>query len=176
MQRQLDYTWATVPSKEGRYQRDLHTISYWGVDTEDSHQTYTSIAHPLYMSSPGGTFTQKGPYRILFRRLQLSVHVAFSQAQPNCSELPYWGFYRFTLIKREKKNPPTVNTAIWVYTNALGPGVDIDQPALDLPWIELGADEYLSFSIDIYREPLTVPTGWRSRWLSAAWIDTYTQH
>lgn len=176
MQRQLDYFWRTIPSKETRYQRDLHTITYWGVDTDTSFETYTTKSNALYMSSPGGSFTQKGPYRILFKQLQLNLTVAFSQAQPNCSALPYWGYYRFAINKAEKKSPASVLTTIWTYSNAIGTGVDVDQPELDLPWIEVGADEYLMFQISFYREPLTVPTGWRSKWLVAAWMDTYTQY
>nr|QIR82168.1 hypothetical protein [unidentified] len=176
MQRQLDYFWRTIPSKEKRYQRDLHTVAYWGVDLDTAHETYTTVSNALFMSSPGGSFTQEGPYRILFRQLHLSLNVAFSQAQPNCNPLPYWGYYRFNLFKAEKKAPASVKTAVWVYSNSIGQGVDIDQPAIDLPWIEVGADEYLAFQIQLYREPLTIPEGWRSRWLVGAWMDTYTQY
>nr|QIR82185.1 hypothetical protein [unidentified] len=176
MQRQLDYFWRTIPSKEKRYQRDLHTVAYWGADDSTASETYTRVSNPLYMSSPGGSWTQDGPYRILFRHLQLSLNVDFSKAQPDCSPLPYWGYYRFSIFKAEKKAPASVITNIWIYSNAIGTGVDIDPPALDLPWIDVGADEYLYFQIELYRQPLTAPDGWRSKWLVSAWMDTYTQY
>ena len=175
-EKDLTYFWRTIPSKETRYQRDLHTIIFWGFDDYVHSETDSSKTNALYMESPGGSFTQDGPYRILFRQLHLSLSMAFSTGGPNYSALPYYGYYRFSINKAEKKSPASVLTTIWTYSNAIGTGVDVDQPELDLPWIEVGADEYLMFQIELHRQPLFIPEGWSSRWMITTWMDTYTQY